>query len=176
MKRLLLGSLLLLSILTFAQRQISYDTIKKYNDSHLKLKGSITYDAYLSKDKFVYKVGDTIKINKPVVGDRFSFINDRFTQTQSLSNIIDSNMIIKNIIIVGFKDTGYELQLLVSDKVNQLSLKLEKSINSGEIKSNIITSDIALEKLKMAKQKLELEIITQEDYNKLKSELLKYIK
>jgi hypothetical protein len=83
MRKLLLGAILLFSTLGFSQRQISYDTINKYSVNHLKLKGSIVYDEYLSKDNFLYKVGDTIKVNKPVSGDKFSFISDRFTQAQS---------------------------------------------------------------------------------------------
>jgi hypothetical protein len=176
MRKLLLGAILLFSTLGFSQRQISYDTISKYSVNHLKLKGSIVYDEYLSKDNFLYKVGDTIKINKPVNGDKFSFISDRFTQVQSNSTIIGSEMIIKNIIVIGFRDTGYELCITITNKYNQLSLKLENAISSGEINSSIITSDNALDKLKKAKEKLDLDLITQEEYDNLKKELKKYIK
>jgi hypothetical protein len=85
-------------------------------------------------------------------------------------------MIIKNIIVIGFRDTGYELCITIANKYNQLSLKLESAVNSGEIKSDIITSDIALDKLKKAKEKLDLDLITQEEYDNLKKELKIYIK
>jgi hypothetical protein len=39
-----------------------------------------------------------------------------------------------------------------------------------------MTSDDALAELKKAKDKLDLGLITQEDYDKLKAELSKYIK
>jgi hypothetical protein len=85
-------------------------------------------------------------------------------------------MIIKNIIVIGFRDTGYELCITITNKYNQLSLKLENAISSGEINSSIITSDNALDKLKKAKEKLDLDLITQEEYDNLKKELKKYIK
>ena len=62
------------------KRQISYDTLTKYSNNHLKLKGAIIYDEYISKDGSLFKAGDTIKINKPLSNDKFSFIIDRFTQ------------------------------------------------------------------------------------------------
>ena len=80
MKKLLLGDLLLLIMISFSQvRQISYDTIQKNSNNHLKLKGSIIYDEYLSKDGYLCKVGNNIKIKKPVTSDKFSFISDRFS-------------------------------------------------------------------------------------------------
>ena len=77
MKKIVFGLLMLVSFSNYGQmRQISYDTIQKYSDQKLKLKVSIAYDEYLSKDGFLYKVGDVIKINKPTSGDKFSFITD----------------------------------------------------------------------------------------------------
>ena len=39
-----------------------------------------------------------------------------------------------------------------------------------------MTSDDALEKLKKAKDKLDLEVISKEEYEKIKAELVKFIK
>jgi hypothetical protein len=178
MKKILLGLLMFVSLLSFGQvRQISYDTINKYSNNHLKLKGSIIYDEYLSKDGYLYKVGDVIKINKPTNGDKFSFINDRFSQIQASSIIIGKDMVIKNIMVIGFKNTGYELCMTINNSTTSDNiLKFESAISYGEIKSKGMTSDDALIELKKAKDKLDLGIITKEEYEVKRAELIKFIK
>ena len=49
-------------------------------------------------------------------------------------------------------------------------------MSTGEIKGFGKTSDEALTELKKAKDKLDLGLITQEEFDKLKAELSKYIK
>lgn len=41
--------------------------------------------------------------------------------------------------------------------------------------SSFLTSDEAIQELKKAKEKLDLELITQEEYDKIKEELKQYI-
>jgi hypothetical protein len=178
MKKIILGTFLLFSLISFSQvRQMRYDTIQKYSDNHLKLKGSIVYDEYLSKDGYLYKVGDAIKINKPVTGDKFSFISDRFSQIQASSMMIGKDMVIKNIIVIGFKNTGYELCMTITNTTTaDHILKFESAINFGEIISKGMTSDEALSELKKAKDKLDLGLILKEDYELKKKELTKFIK
>jgi hypothetical protein len=178
MKKITLATLLLFCFLGFSQaRQISYDTINKYSNNHLKLKGSIVYEEYLSKDGFLYKVGDAIKINKPVNGDKFSFITDRFSQVQASSLMIGKDMVIKNIIVTGFKNTGYELCMTINNPVTaDYILKFESALSYGEITSKGMTSDDALSELKKAKDKLDLGLISKEEYEAKKTELVKFIK
>ena len=169
---------MMVSLSSFSQvRQISYDTIQKYSVQKLKLKGSIVYDEYLSKDGYLYRVGDVIKINKPTNGDKFSFITDRFSQIQASSIMIGKDMFIKNIIVTGFKNTGYELCMTINNPMTtEYILKFESGINSGEIYSKGMTSDDALSELKKAKDKLDLGLISKEDYEAKKIELVKFIK
>ncbi len=169
---------MMVSLSSFSQvRQISYDTIQKYSVQKLKLKGSIVYDEYLSKDGYLYRVGDVIKINKPTNGDKFSFITDRFSQIQASSIIIGKDMVIKNIIVTGFKNTGYELCMTINNTIiTDHNLKFENAINYGEIESKGMTSDDALNELKKAKDKLDLGLISKEEYEVKKAELVKFIK
>jgi len=168
----------MVSLSSFSQvRKISYDTIQKYSVQKLKLKGSIVYDEYLSKDGYLYKVGDVVKINKPTNGDKFSFINDRFSQIQASSIIIGKDMFIKNIIVTGFKNTGYELCMTIGNPISADNiLKFESAISYGEIISKGMTSDDALSELKRAKDKLDLGLISKEEYEVKKAELVKFIK
>lgn len=181
MKKLLLGLMLLFCVLTFAQenvkRRISYDTISKYTINHLKLKGAILYDEYVSKDGSLYKIGDTIKINKPLSNGKFTFITDRFSLLPAESKLIGSLMIIKNIIVVGFKSSGYELCMTINNAVTtDQSLKFEIAMENGEIKSKTNSSDDALIELKRFKDKLDLGLISQKEFNDKRSELSKFIK
>jgi hypothetical protein len=178
MKKILLVLFILVGFSSFGQvRQMSYDTIQKYSVQKLKLKGSIIYDEYLSKDGYLYKVGDVIKINKPSSGDKFLFVTDRFSQTQASSIMIGKDMFIKNIIVTGFKNTGYELCMTINNPMTtEYILKFESGINSGEIYSKGMTSDDALSELKKAKDKLDLGLISKEDYEAKKIELVKFIK
>lgn len=159
------------------KRQISYDTLTKYSNNHLKLKGAIIYDEYISKDGSSYKVGDTIKINKPLSNNKFSFINDRFSQIPATSKIIGSLFVIKNIIVTGFKNTGYELCVTINNPItSDQILKFENAIESGEIKSKIMSSEDALIELKRYKDKLDLGLITQKEYQEKKTQFSKLIK
>jgi hypothetical protein len=178
MKKIVFGLLMVMSLLSFGQvKQISYDTIKKYSENHLKLKGSIAYDEYLSKDGYLYKVGDVIKISKPTNGDKFSFITDRFSQVQASSVIIGNDMVIKNILVIGFKNTGYELCMTINNSTTADNiLKFESAISYGEIKSKGMTSDDALIELKKANEKLDLGLISKEEFEVKKTELIKFIK
>lgn len=181
MRKLLLVVLLLSSTIVLSQksekRQISYDTLTKYTSNHLKLKGAILYDEYISKDGSLYKVGDTIKINKPLSNDKFSFISDRFSQVPATSKIIGNIFIIKNIIVTGFKNTGYELCMTINNpNTSDQILKFENAIENGEIKSRIMSSDDALIQLKRYKDKLDLGLITQKEYDEKRTQLSKLIK
>lgn len=49
-------------------------------------------------------------------------------------------------------------------------------MQNGEIKGLGMTSDAAMEQLKKEKEKLEMDLITEEEYNKRKEELMKFIK
>lgn len=159
------------------KRQISYDTLTKYSNNHLKLKGSILYDAYTSKDGNLYKVGDTIKINKPSSNDKFSFIFDRFSQVPATSKIIGNLFIIRNIIVIGFKNAGYELCMTINNPMTpDQILKFESAIENGEIKSKVMSSDDALIELKRYKDKFDLGIITEKEYDEKRTQLSKLIK
>jgi hypothetical protein len=60
--------------------------------------------------------------------------------------------------------------------IGLMYIDFENAIASGEIVGLGMTSDKALEELKKAKDKLELEIITQEEYDKIKADLMEYMK
>ncbi len=85
---------------------------------------------------------------------------------------------IKKIVIVGNKRTGYSVAMRTKGVTGLLNytVQFENALSTGEIKGSGMTSDEALEALKKAKDKLDLGIITQEEYDKIKAELTPFIK
>ena len=83
---------------------------------------------------------------------------------------------IKKIRVSGTKRQGRMLWLTCKGPMQPFHIKLEQAIASGEIVTDGYTSDQALEELKKAKDKLNLGLITQEEFDQLKAELSKFIK
>jgi hypothetical protein len=83
---------------------------------------------------------------------------------------------IKKIRISGTKRTGYTLWVTCKGPMQPFHISLEKAIEVGEVVTDGYSSDKALAELKKAKDKLDLGLITIEEFETLKSELSKYIK
>lgn len=162
---------------TRVSKQVSYSEMSLGSD---KPKGK--FDSYLSKDNFIYKVGDTIKINTP------SGTNGKFVYVTKVDMIgtiyivgpeaTNTFAIIKNIRVSGTKRSGWKVQFQTKGFtfVDNYFLYIEDCITSGEVKSNGLTSDEALSELKKWKEKLDLGLITQEEFDNKKLELSKFIK
>ena len=145
-----------------------------------KPKGDFT--SYESQDGSIYKIGDKITIGVPSSNKTFAFITegDGFVVpiTQLLASASGQQAEIKRIDVRGTKRTGYyaSLRCKGAPGLSNYSVQLENAISVGEVNSFGMTSDEALAELKKAKDKLDLDIITQEDYNQIKADLMKYIK
>ncbi len=170
-KQLLVISLFIINIL-FSQ-EIDYKNISK------DTKGF--HSSYLAKDSIIYKIGDNIKIGNP---SEFTFKNIYIFQIMgylkmSLQDaaVLGENVKIISISVLGNKKKGYRAYVVASSlRGVNFSIDFEKALETGEIISNIMTSDEALALLKKEKDKLDLEIITQQEYNIIKEKLVKYIK
>ena len=140
-----------------------------------------TFTEYIAKDDSVYKEGDTIIVGKG------SGMNGFFTFIQVMTNMggaymldpkgTNTKTIIKSFPVNGNKKEGWKVWFVTkAGQGNKYVFPFEDAIASGEIKSFGMTSDEALTELKKCKDKLDLELITQEEFNKKKVELSKYIK
>jgi hypothetical protein len=147
--------------------------------------GTITggrFESYLAKDGTIYKVGDFLDIGLP------SGTNGRFVLIQQIdiagnilvvgSNAINTHCEIKKIRVVGNKRQGYKVQFQTKGitAIDNYFFNLEDAIVAGEIKSKGMTSEQAMKELKTAKDKLDLGLITLVEYEKIKADLIKYIK
>jgi hypothetical protein len=166
------------SIISFIStgQEVKYDDVQK---------GVITkgqYESYVSKDGSVYKIGDKIQFGNP------SGTNGKFVTIQKMdiggtlyvvgAEAINTSAEIKKIRISGTSRSGYKVSFQTKGMtgIDNYFFNIEDAITVGEVKSFGMSSDEALTALKKAKDKLDLGLISQEEYDKIKAELMKFIK
>ncbi len=168
-------------MMCFTSVSFSQDTLKFSSlSSDIKPKGDYSY--YESKDGSIYKIGDKVQFATP------SGVNGKFVTIQKMdimgtvyvvgSEAINTSAEIKKIRVGGTKRSGFKASFQTKGLtgVDNYFLYIEDAITSGEVKSFGMTSDQALSELKKAKDKLDLGLITQDEFNKIKSDLSKFIK
>ena len=141
------------------------------------------YTSYIASDGAEYKVGDKIRIGVPSSNKTFAFIQVGDGILIPLTPLTSGNSgnetEIKRIHVVGNKRAGYQVLMRTKGMftlAGNYYIQFENALSTGEIKGFGMTSNEALEELKRAKDKLDLGLITQEEFNKKKEELSKYIK
>lgn len=85
---------------------------------------------------------------------------------------------IKRIFIIGNKRAGYSVSFRTKgiSGLSNYTIQIENAIENSETKSFGMNSDEALIAIKKAKDKLDLELISQVEYDIIKAELSKFIK
>lgn len=154
----------------------------KYSDlsSGTVTKGEFT--SYVASDNAVYKIGDRIKIGVPSSNKTFAFITEGDGMLIPVTNLSvaasGQETEIKKMWVFGNKRAGYAVYFRTKgiSGVSNYTVNFENALSTGEVKGFGMTSDEALAELKKAKDKLDLGLITQEDYDKIKADLVKYIK
>jgi hypothetical protein len=140
------------------------------------------YTSYVGSDGGVYKIGDRIKIGVPSSNKTFAFITQGDGLLMPIEPLLASSSgtetEIKRIFVAGNKRTGYSISMRTKGLTGLLNytIQFENALSTGEIKGSGMTSDEALSELKKAKDKLDLGIITQEEYDLKKAELTPFIK
>jgi len=152
----------------------------KYSDLSTSKRGDFT--SYVASDGAVYKIGDRIKIGVPSSNKTFAFITEGDGLLLPITNLLASSSgqetEIKKIWVVGNKRAGFSVSFRTKGitGLSNYTIQFENALSTGEVKGFGKTSDDALAELKKAKDKLDLGLITQEEFDKLKVELAKYIK
>jgi hypothetical protein len=140
------------------------------------------YISYECKDGKKYMVGDKVKFGLP------SGANGNFVSIQKLdiagqvyvvrSEAVNTEVEIKKIRVTGSKKRGQKVSFQTKglSGVDNYFFYIEDALTLGEIDSGVMTSDEALAELQKAKAKLDLGLITQEEFNEIKEDLSRYIK
>ena len=135
------------------------------------------YNSYLSKDSIFFKIGDVIKIGKPsdltfkniYIYQGLGYLPMSVTENQ----LLNGNCKIIAISIAGNKRKGFIPYIQISNEDGQFfSVDIEKALASKEIIVGLTENEI-LELLKIEKEKLELGIISPEQFEIRKTDLLK---
>jgi hypothetical protein len=172
--------LVLVAIMPMLFAAANAQEIKHADLATTTTKGEFT--SYVGSDGGVYKVGDRIKIGVPSSNKTFAYImmgDGILTPLEPLPAAQSGTETeIKKIFVVGNKRTGYSVSMRTKGVIGLLNytVQFENALSTGEIKGSGMTSDEALEALKKAKDKLDLGLITQEEYDKIKVELTPFIK
>ncbi len=172
----------ILILLLFAISTHLFSQELKYSELNSGVKPKGDFTSYVAMDGAVYKIGDKIKIGVPSSNKTFAYITEGdgilLPITQLLASASGQSAEIKKIDIGGSKRTGFYASMRCKGLtgLSNYSVQLENAIETGEVKSFGMTSDEALSELKKAKDKLELGLITQTEYDSLKVEYKKFIK
>lgn len=184
LKRIFFTSLtIIIGVISNAQT-LTYEQVKNCTNPKKELEKK--YEAYTASDKHTYHVGDDIVIGSPSSNKTFAF----FTSELGMANAIlgggvvpigvqysGCKMKIKSIKVGGSKKIGTHVSVRAYlQGLGGVIIQFENALQSGEIDGFGISSDKALEELKKEKDKLDLGLITEEEFNKRKEELTKYIK
>ncbi len=158
--------------------------------------------AYTASDGITYKVGSTITYGYPTNGKYYLYFRDVTSSvlgtlaedenTSAAQTAVNQEIYervenrsggvatIKKIQCVPIdpfnkKTSGCKIYLVLN-RGGIACTNFEEAIAVGEVQTKMNDSDAAINELKKWKEKLDLQIITQEEYDAKKKELMQYIK
>lgn len=152
----------------------------KFSDLGTASRGEFT--SYVSKDGAIYKIGDRLKIGVPSSNKTFAFISEGDGLITPITPLLvgasGQETEIKRIYVIGNKRAGYSVVFRTKGITgfSNYTIQIENAIENKEVKSFGMSSDEALAELKKDKDKLDLGIITKEEFEQKKLELTKFIK
>lgn len=163
--------------------------IIKYGDIATSKTFLKIYDEYIASDGSIYKKGDTIILKTPSNGRKFQYVykvggltGDREYLDARYSNraLVITDIVVENAGTSIFSSRKMRMAQIVTDGVggllSELKIDTENALSSGEIKSTIMSEADAIEAIKRAKEKYDLGLITQQEYEKIRTDMKKYIK
>jgi hypothetical protein len=151
----------------------------KYSDLTTELKTK-QFEKYISKDGTSFQVGGKVKMGLPSDSRKFVYVLhvDPIAGVSDVgANYANREVEIKKIQVVGNLKKGYKVWVITDGGIAlaKLNFDIETALQTKEVKGDGMSSDDALATLKKAKDKLDLGLITKEEFDKLKSELSKFI-
>ena len=135
------------------------------------------FQEYYSFSGLSFKVGDTIVFGQPsnergyynyLQQSGFMIVNNEVTNMKGSKGIIQK-------IVAGGAVPDAVLVCKVPKMPGVYSFHVEDALKSGEIVSDLLTEEEAIEKIKKAKSLLDLGIISQEKFDSIKVEYSRFI-
>jgi hypothetical protein len=146
---------------------------------------------YTASNNITFHIGDTIKLGRGSapngdfvyfqMGDTYSALAALNGQYGEINKGLSKSYSGLNVVIKKIKETKFKGANVISfsvagGNITNYKILVEDALATGELKSNGYTSDEALVALKKAKDKLDLGLIKPEQYDSIKSTLVKFIK
>lgn len=141
-----------------------------YQDAKTKkVKGLV--NTYITESGESFSVGDTITLGPAFAdGKNYSLVFQNGVDLHPLPNtVVGEEVVIKKIKIQ--MKTAIVFTTRIPPLVYGLRIPIENALKKKEVKSSIMSSDEALAKLKKAKDKLDLGLISQSEFDALRSKL-----
>ncbi|BDB52024.1 hypothetical protein [Flavobacterium ammonificans] len=189
MRNFILALTLLVATISNAQtplidNAVTFEQVKAIKEkSESKTLNGSGITQYTALNGSIIKIGDKFHINRPEGGSKvFVSITNKPTVMDDLSgtfnpsvltNMSNTEITIKKLYVWGMKRTGFKMfaELETCGTCNNLLVDIELAIETKEIRSNGMTKEEAIAKLKESKDLLDLGMIKQEEFDKLKAEL-----
>ena len=178
-KTILFLAISLMSNLIFAQDENLQVNYNEVNENGIT-RGS--FQSYVAKDGSVFKVGDRVNFKTPYgTNGRFVSITKVMIDGSMYpvgSELVNSSSEIKKIRVGGNKRSGYKVTFQTKGYtgIDNYFLYIEDAISMNEVKSLVMSSEEALANLKKEKDKMDLGLITPQEFEARKKELTPYIK
>jgi hypothetical protein len=174
MKKIITIAIIITSFSTYAQR-LTHEFLSTTKN------GKGVFTEYIAHNGDPFSIGDTITLGAPSgANNDYMYITmaDFMGSKQVVANMKDFSVVIKKVAVYGNKNVGFKCSLVTTShtKVAKLYVGVEDALEYKELKTNTLSSDEALVELKKAKDKLDLELITQEEYDNRKEKLAPLIK
>lgn len=164
----------LLAILILLVANISFAQIAEYNKLS---KNNQSFNEYKSKNGDIIKVGDSLMTGKAMDPDGFRYISQGGGRMHATHG--GKPFTIHKIKSYGKEKSGFSIWISFKGYgLLPVEVDYENALEAGEIinSKGTLTRQQAIDKLKESKELLDLEVITQEEYNNIKEDLTKFIK
>lgn len=164
----------LLAILVLFVTNISFAQIAEYNKLS---KNNQSFNEYKSKNGDIIKVGDSLMIGKAMDPDGFRYISQGGGRMHATHG--GKPFVIHKIKSYGKEKSGFTIWISFKGYgLLPVDVDYENALAAGEIvnRTGTLTRQQAIDKLKESKELLDLEVITQEEYDAIREEVSKTIK
>ena len=172
-KYFLFSTFLLLTTFGYTQKREGSLTPEMIETATKRKEVVGSYSSYVTKDGTILKIGDKITLGVPSSNKSFAFVFTGINPTNASITASGFEFEITKIVCDGHQNFGFFVDIITK---GFMRIRYEEAVALGEVISNVMSSDDALAELKRQKDKLDLEIISQAEYDSIKSDLIKYIK
>lgn len=163
---------LIFSVSSFFAQTLKHDSVQYVQKSR--------FTAYVASDNYTYKLEDTIRLGNPSSVEIFNFINrtineNFLTLEKAGSEYSGISAVISEIKV---KNSICYVKAISKNRLGTIEfiIEIEKAIQQNEMIAKGMTSTKAMLELKKAKEKLDLELISQAEYDAIKVELARFLK